>query len=172
MNVIFRIIQIQYSMHLQFKLVFSEKKSTKWNKLMKYRKNQSKCAKFEYVVPGTVVGLPKKLVGKIKKKNLPSANPWHSANLIICRVPNAWHSAKLTALGPLCLWQYLPSALVCRGSDTRHIKVCRVPIFCRVLGTRQNSLCRVFYFADGRTRQTESLPSARYLALGKVFDTR
>ena len=55
-------------MHLQFRLVFSEKKSTKWNKLMKYRKIQSKCAKFEYVVPGTVVGLPKKLVAKIKKK--------------------------------------------------------------------------------------------------------
>ena len=35
---------------------------------MKYRKIQSKCAKFEYVVPGTVVGLPKKLVAKIKKK--------------------------------------------------------------------------------------------------------
>ena len=34
---------------------------------MKYRKNQSKCAKFEYVVPGTIVGLPKKLVAKIKK---------------------------------------------------------------------------------------------------------
>ena len=55
-------------MHLQFKLVFSEKKSTKWNKLMKYRKNQSKCAKFEYVVPGTVVGLPKKIGGQNKKK--------------------------------------------------------------------------------------------------------
>jgi len=69
MNVIFRIIQIQYSMHLQFKLVFSEKKSTKWNKLMKYRKNQSKCAKFEYVVPGTVVGLPKKIGGQNQKIN-------------------------------------------------------------------------------------------------------
>ena len=133
------------------------KKSTKWNKLMKYRKNQSKCAKFEYVVPGTVVGLPKNWWPKSKKN---------------CRVPNAWHSAKLPALGPLCLWQYLPSALVCRGPDTRHIKVCRVPIFCWVLGTRQNRLCWVFYFADGCTRQTESLPSARYLALGKVFDTR
>ena len=44
---------------------------------MKYRKNQSKCAKFEYVVPGTVVGLPKKIGGQNKKK-LPSANPWHS----------------------------------------------------------------------------------------------
>ena len=61
---------------------------------MKYKKNQSKCAKFEYVVPGTVVGLPKKLVAKIKFFFLPSDNPWHSANLIICRVPNAWHSAK------------------------------------------------------------------------------
>jgi hypothetical protein len=64
---------------------------------MKYRKNQSKCAKFEYVVPGTVVGLPKKIGGQ-NKKNLPCAT-----NLIICRVPNAWHSTKLTALGPLCL---------------------------------------------------------------------
>ena len=62
---------------------------------MKYRKNQSKCAKFEYVVPGTVVGLPKKIGGQNQKKNLPSANRWHSANLIICRVPNAWHSAKI-----------------------------------------------------------------------------
>jgi len=35
---------------------------------MKYRKNQSKCAKFEYVVPGTVVGLPKKIGGQNKKK--------------------------------------------------------------------------------------------------------
>jgi hypothetical protein len=35
---------------------------------MKYRKNQSKCAKFEYVVPGTVVGLPKKIDGQNKKK--------------------------------------------------------------------------------------------------------
>ena len=35
---------------------------------MKYRKNQSKSAKFEYVVPGTIIGLPKKLVAKIKKK--------------------------------------------------------------------------------------------------------
>ena len=35
---------------------------------MKYRKNQSKCAKFEYVVPGTVVGLPKKIGGQNKIK--------------------------------------------------------------------------------------------------------
>ena len=35
---------------------------------MKYRKNQSKCAKFEYVVPGTVVGLPKKIGGQNQKK--------------------------------------------------------------------------------------------------------
>ena len=34
---------------------------------MKYRKNQSKCAKFEYVVPSTVVGLPKKIGGQKKK---------------------------------------------------------------------------------------------------------
>ena len=45
------------------------KKSTKWNKLMKYRKNQWKYAKFEYVVPGTVVGLPKKIGGQNQKIN-------------------------------------------------------------------------------------------------------
>ena len=35
---------------------------------MKYRKNQWKYVKFEYVVPGTLVGLPKKIGGQNKKK--------------------------------------------------------------------------------------------------------
>lgn len=45
-----------------------------------------KCPKFEHVICDSVVKLQKRFGGKKTKKN--------------CQVPNVWHSAKSTTLGP------------------------------------------------------------------------
>ena len=68
-----------------------------------------------------------------------------------------------------------------RNTVTRVI-LCRVPHFCRESGTRQRNplpnalVCRVpsrvQFFAECSTRQRRSLPSTRFLTLGKEFCTR
>jgi hypothetical protein len=102
---------------------------------------------------------------------------------ILCRLPYPWHSAKT-----ICA--------ECQTSGTRQrltvcttINLCRVPCFaeswtlgkdqlCRgscfaeCLALGKEVLCREPCFADCGTRQRGSLPSARLLTLGTVFNTR
>jgi hypothetical protein len=67
MNIIFPYIKLYYSILLQFTFALS-KNSIKWNKLKKYSKKSTKCAKFDHVVQGIIGGLQKILEGQNKKK--------------------------------------------------------------------------------------------------------
>jgi hypothetical protein len=91
----------------------------------------------------------------------------------ICRVPDVWHSAKLTAV---CCRSQLTE--LCRVSlfaecpTLGKTYLCRVSVFAECLALGKVSLRRVFPFTECGTRQISYSPSARRNTLGKTCGTR
>ena len=82
-------------------------------------------------------------------------------------MPNSRHSAKKDVAEHRYAGQPMPSAALLPRVWHSAKKSFAECIFCRVPGTQQRTFNRVPFFAECSTRQRRSLPSARFLTLGK-----